>query len=108
MEIVVWKIDVNVTTNNILSLATVVVVFTALIGGVYGFVIPAFFADYKTYSILIIGVGTAALFGGYIGYQVLTDGTLLSKIGIGIGCATVVAILVTFLSLLIILNVRGS
>lgn len=108
MEIVVWKIDVSVTTNSILSLLTVVVVFTALIGGVYGFAIPAFFADYKTYSILIIGVGTAALFGGYIGYQILTDGTLLSKIGIGIGCATVVAILVTFLSLLIILNVRGS
>ncbi len=98
----------SVTTNNILSLLTVVVVFTALIGGMYGLVIPAFFADYKTYSILTIGIGTAALFGGYIGYQILTDGTLLSKIGIGIGCATVVAILVTFLSLLIILNVRGS
>lgn len=104
----VWKINMNVTTNNILSLITGVAVFTALIGGVYGFVIPAFFADYKTYSILIIGIGTAALFGGYIGYQILTDGALLSKIVLGICCATVVAILVAFLSLLIILNVSGS
>lgn len=98
----------SVVTNNIISIIKVVAVFTALIGGVYGFVMPAFFADYKTYSILIIGIGIAALFGGYIGYQVLMDGALLSKIGLGICCATVVALLVTFLSLLIILNVRGS
>ena len=98
----------SVTTSDIFPLIKIVAVFTAVIGGLYGFVIPAFFPDYKTYSILIIGVGTAALFGGYIGYQFPTTDVLWTKVGIGFGCAIMVAILVTFLSLLIILNVRGS
>lgn len=101
-------IGMSVTFSNVLPLIKLVAVFTTVIGGVYGFVIPAFFPDYKTYSILIIGVGTVALIAGYIGYQILTDGALLSKIVLGICCATVVAILVAFLSLLIILNVSGS
>lgn len=98
----------SVTISSVmLPLIRVVAVFTAVIGGVYGFVIPAFFPDYKTYSILMIGVGVAALFGGYIGYQIPSDGWG-AKLGIGFCCASVVAISVVFLSLLIILNVRGS
>jgi hypothetical protein len=66
------------------------------------------FVNYKTYSILPIGVGAAALFGGYIGHQIMAVGTLLSKIGVGIGSTAIVDFLVTFLSLPIIMNIRGS
>lgn len=86
----------------------VVVVFTALIGGAYGIVIPAFWPDYKTPTILIVGVATAALFGGYICYQIPFGDTLLVKIVFGLIGAVVVAVLVLFLSLAIIVKVRGS
>lgn len=53
----------NVTTSVVLQLTKIVAVFTAVIGISYGFVIPAFFPNYKTYSILIIGTGIASLIG---------------------------------------------
>lgn len=98
----------SVTTASIISALKIVVIFTVLIGGAYGIVIPLAFPDYKTYSILIIGIAVAALMGGYIGYQIPASNTLLVKIGFGFCYAAVVAILVLLLSLLIILNVRGS
>lgn len=96
------------TVHNIYLLLLIVVIFTILIGGAYGFIIPTFFSDYKTYSILIIGIAVAALLAGYIGYQILANSTLLLKISIGISCAVAAAILVSFLALFIIINVRGS
>ena len=93
---------------SVVSTPKVVVIFTFLIGGLYGFVVPAFFPNYKTYSILIVGVSIAALIGGYIGYRVPTSEMLLVKIGVGFCYAVVVTALVMFLSLFIILNVRGS
>ena len=98
----------NVTATAALSLIKVVVVFTAVIGGLYGFVIPVFFPDYKTYSILIIGIGVSSLFGGHIGYQLLSTDVWWTKAFASLLSAIVVAVLVASLSLLIILNVRGS
>ena len=98
----------SVTTTSIFSLIKIVGIFTALISVVYVLVIPMFFANYKTYSILIAGIASAGLYGGYIGYQIPTTNTLLARFGFSFCFAAVVAILVAFLSLLIILNVRGS
>ena len=82
--------------------------FTVLIGGAYSVVIPVFFSDYKTYSILIVGTTIATLIGGYIGYKASLADTPLIKICVSFLYATVVAITVLLLSLFIILNVRGS
>ncbi|MFA7242088.1 MAG: hypothetical protein WC091_18390 [Sulfuricellaceae bacterium] len=98
----------SVTTVSVISALKVVAIFTVLIGGAYGIVIPLFIPGYKTYSILIAGIAIAALIGGYIGYQVPVADTLFIKIGFSFCYAIVVAILVLLLSLLIILNVRGS
>ena len=98
----------NVITGSIVSMLIVVAIFTGLIGGAYCIVIPIFFPTYKTAWILIFGIAIAALIGGYIGYQVPTGDTTLVKIGYGLCYATVVVLLVAYLSLYIILNVRGS
>ena len=98
----------SVTTASVISFLKVVAIFTVLIGGAYGIVIPMLIPDYKTYSILIVGIAIAALIGGYIGYQVPTADALLIKISFGFCYAIAVAILVLLLSLFIILNVRGS
>jgi hypothetical protein len=98
----------NVTIARAISVLKVVAIFTVLVSGAYGVVIPAFFPAYKTYSILIVGVALAALIGGYIGYQSSDNDALLIKVGFGLCYAIVVAILVFLLSLFILLNVRGS
>jgi len=53
-------------------------------------------------------ISVATLIGGYIGYRVRATGKLLVKISLGICYAFVVASLVSYLSLFIILNMRGS
>lgn len=98
----------SATTAVMLSLSKVVVLGTVLIGGIYGFVIPTFFPDYRTYLILIFGTGASALIGGLIGYHFPIADTLLAKICLGFCSAILIAILVAFLSLLVIVNVRGS
>ncbi len=98
----------GVTMASVISVLKVVAIFTMLIGGAYGIVIPLLSPDYKTYSVLIAGIAIAALVAGRIGYQVPVADTLLIKIAFGFCYATVAAILVLLLSLLIILNVRGS
>ena len=98
----------SVTTASVISVLKVVAVVTVLIGGAYGIVIPLFIPDYKTYSILIVGIAIAALFGGYIGFQIPTADVLLIKMSLGFCYAIATAIPVLLLSLLIILNVRGS
>jgi hypothetical protein len=90
------------------SALAVVAIFGVLIGVVYAFFIPAFFPGYRTGWILNLGALAATLIGGYIGYHVPTASTLPVKITLGLCYAAVVAILVYFLSLFIILNIRGS
>lgn len=88
----------------------VIVLFVFLITCIYGFFIPTIYPNYKTYSILIIGVLLAGLIAGYLGYQLppLLEKSLLEKVGWGVLFASVVSIFVTFLSLFIILNFIGS
>jgi hypothetical protein len=86
----------------------VAALFGVTIGVVYAFVIPALFPGFRTSWILNLGVLVAALIGGYIGYHVPTANTPLVKIILGFTYAAVTVILVYFLSLLIIVNVRGE
>jgi hypothetical protein len=94
--------------HSVISILIIVVVFIILISSTYGFVIPTFWADYKTPTILIVGVAIAAIFGGYICYQIPYDDTLFVKISYGLFGAAVVAVLVFFISLAVIIKIRGS
>ncbi len=98
----------KMTTASVISVLKVVAIFTVFIAGFYTVVIPVFFPNYKTYSILIVGTAIAALIGGYIGYKAAADDTVFFKIFIGSCYAATGAVLVLLLSLLVILNVRGS
>jgi hypothetical protein len=91
-----------------ISVLILVVIFGSLIGVVYAFVLPAFSPGYGTKWIGILGVLIATLIGGYIGYHVPTANRLSVKVILCVCYAAVVAILVSFLSLYIILNTRGS
>jgi hypothetical protein len=86
----------------------VAVLFGAATGSVYAFLLPAFFLGYKTGWILVTGVLVAAFLGGYIGYRNADGDSLPAKIGVCVAFAAVEVVLVTFLSLLIIVNTRGE
>ena len=85
-------------------------IFGVSIGTVYAFVLPRFFpgSGWGTYSPLIAGIIIATLIGGYIGYRVPATDKLRVKISLGLCYAAVVASLVSYLSLFIIVNTRGS
>jgi hypothetical protein len=102
------EINMSMTKDSIISAIKIVIIFTALISGAYAVLIPVFAPDYKTYSILVIGVAISALIGGYIGYQVPANDILLIKIGFGFCYAIVTTILVFLFSLFIMLNIRGA
>lgn len=95
---------------SLLSALAVSVTFGISIGAVYALVLPKFFPGpgWGTYSPLIWGIVTAALIGGYIGYRFAATEKLSVKIGLGFCYAAVTAVLVSYLSLFIILNTRGS
>jgi len=81
----------------------------ALVGIVYAFVIPKFLPGFKTGWILNLGGLGTALFGGMIGYQVASaKSTVLVRTANGLGYAAVAVMIFYFISLFIILNVRGS
>ena len=88
----------------------VIVIFGVSIGAIYALVLPRFFPGlgWGTYSPLIGGIAIATLIGGYIGYRVPATGKLPVKISVGVGYAVVVASLVSYVSLFIIHNTRGS
>jgi hypothetical protein len=88
----------------------VVAIFGASIGAVYAFVLPKFFPGpgWGTYSPLILGIIVATLIGGYIGYRVPATDKLSIKVSCGFCYAAAVAGLVSYVSLFIILNTRGS
>jgi len=89
-------------------LIIVVVVFGVLTGSAYAFLLPALFPGYRTYLILIFGVFSASLVGGYIGFRGADGGVLRFRIGVSVAYAALVALLVTYLSLFIIVNIRGE
>jgi hypothetical protein len=86
----------------------VAIIFSVLTGAVYAFVAPALLTVYESGWILYLGVLVATLIGGYIGYHVPTATTFLGRIILGFCYASVMAILVFFLTLFIIVNTRSS
>jgi len=101
------KLDTMKVRSEISALV-VAGIFGPLIGAVDAYFLPAFFPGHRTGWILNLGVLIAVLIGGYIGYCEPSKGTLAAKIILGICYAAVMAILVYFVALFIILNVRGS
>jgi hypothetical protein len=79
-----------------------------MIGIVYAYVFPALFPGFGALWVLIPGVLVATWIGWHIGYHVPTANTPLVKIILGFSYAAVTTILVCFLSLLIIVNIRGE
>jgi hypothetical protein len=96
------------TKHNIIAAIKVVVTFTILISYAYVILTPILNPNYKTYSILVVGLVTSALINGYVGYQVAADDILPIKIGFSFCYAIVTSILVFLLSQFIILNTRGA
>ncbi|MGH9773271.1 MAG: hypothetical protein ACRD4Q_16505 [Candidatus Acidiferrales bacterium] len=96
---------------SVLWVLIAVVVFGVLNGAVYVkyFLPPGFReATYWTYLPLMVSISFAAAIGGCVGYRVPATGKLPVKISLGLCYAVVVAILVLYLSMLIIVNVRGE
>lgn len=95
---------------SVLSALAVVVIFGVSIGAIYVLVLPRFFPGpgWGTYSPLILGILVATLLGGYVGYRTPTTEKLPVKIKFGFCYAAVTAALVSYLSLFIIVNIRGE
>jgi hypothetical protein len=91
-----------------ISALGVVGAFGVSIGLVYAFFLPSVFPGYRTGWVSTLGILAAALIGGYIGYHVPTAKTLSVQATLGICYGTVVAILVSLLSLFILANLRWS
>lgn len=98
----------SATKDNIRSAIKVAFIFTTLTSGTYAALIPMFAPGYKTSSIFVIGVVTAGLTNGYIGYHVAADDILPIKIGFSFCYAITTTFTVSLASLIIILNIRGA
>jgi hypothetical protein len=92
----------------VLRLSSVVLICVVVTTATYTWVIPSMFPGYRSYSVFLIGVGCAAVLGGYFGYRSDANGELLGRLSLAFICGAVVATVVALLSLLIIVNVRGS
>lgn len=95
---------------SVLLALSAIAIAGVLIGAVYDFFLPRFFPGpgWGTYSPLFLGVSITAAGVGYIGYCVPSTDRRSIRIGFGACYAFVAAGLVSWLALLIILNVRGS
>lgn len=85
----------------------VVAVAVALISSAYIFVLPRYFDDRRTYSVLILGLAIVAVASGYVArkeWVATRSGGWLLTLAIS-GIVTVATLL---LSLFFILNNRGS
>jgi hypothetical protein len=95
----------------LISVLIVVVVFGSLIGIVYAsYVMPPFYAGtgYRTNLPWIAGLTIAALIGGYIGNLVTNGGQFEARIRASVVFAAMVAFSVLCISMLIVLNIRGT
>ncbi|MGD0786767.1 MAG: hypothetical protein ABR898_02200 [Terracidiphilus sp.] len=93
------------------SILIVIVAFGILIGVLYAvYVLPPFYygATYLTCLPLVAGVSIAAMIGGLIGYRLMGGKQLRDRIQIGVVIAIIVACFVLYLSVVIVLNVRGT
>ncbi len=92
-----------------LSLVGIVVSATIILIVAYAWLVPGMFREHKTYSVFIAGIGGAAVVSGYYSYR--TAGIIESVVPrflFASLCGVVVAGLVAFLSLLVLLNLKGS
>lgn len=99
----------SIKINLIMNLIGIVVVSSAAIAGFYAWLIPRFFVGFKTYSVFVLGISGAAILGGIC--CVKANNSIMTKqygYLIPIITGLVVAALSMFISLLIILNVRGA
>jgi hypothetical protein len=87
--------------------AIIVLVTAALISGTYSFILPRYFDGYRTFSVLVIGLMLAALASGYIYRSAMQSTTLWSWL-LTILISGVVTFLAFSLSMLVIVNTRGS
>src|SRR6266571_7660684 len=93
----------------IVRLSLIVIGFVAILGVLYGWLLPEVFKGYRTYSFLLAGLSAAAIVAGYYSFQAADfykSPTIQWLSAIGIGLLT--AILVGFLSFFIIFNLKGS
>jgi hypothetical protein len=98
--------DMNI--RSAISALVFIATFGASTGAVYALFLPAFFPDYRTSWILILGILIPTTICGCLGYHAPKAGTTVVRSSVGLCYACVAAILVSFLSLFIILNIRGS
>lgn len=98
-----------ITKHLMIKLVSITGVFTLVIVAAYIWLLPTFFNGYKTYSIFTIGTFGAGIWGYYYSFKLLDrlDGKI-AKYTLPVFYGFAVGILVAFLSLLIILNVRGT
>jgi hypothetical protein len=90
-------------------LLVIIAVCTIVIAGIYVWLLPTVFPQLRTYSFLTMGLAIAAVLGGYCTLRATeTFGAVAMKWLLVLGVGAVTAALVLFLSLLIILNLRGS
>jgi len=94
----------------VLYVVLVAAIFGLSIGAIYALVLPKFFQGPGRGMLapLFVGIIIATLIGGYVGYRVPTTGRPSTKIGVGFCYAAAVAGIVSYLSIFIILNTRGS
>jgi hypothetical protein len=95
----------TITSKQITKIIFLAVGFVIAISATYVWVLPRFFDGYRSYSILILGVVMAGAWSGYLGFHSRTAGR---KIIQGSLCGLTVAVVVAVLSLLIIVNMRGT
>jgi hypothetical protein len=96
---------------NILKLAiaelALIAIGVVLIAGTYIWVLPKFFHDHKTYSVLVVGLFLVAVASGFIAHKCgqnnQPQGWIL------VACVSgAVTVLTLLLSLFFIVNTRGS
>jgi|ERR1035441_1300150 hypothetical protein len=104
------EIDVTRFTGVLLSVLTVIVALSVAVAALYVYVLPTYYPGpgWGTYLPLQLGVLLAMIIGGCIGYLAPKGGPLRIKIGAALGLAITVALFVSFLSMLIIVNTRGE
>lgn len=91
-------------------------IVVAVFGGLNGFLsatywIPPYYSSasaFRFYLFLMIGTLCSALVGGCVGYRVPATGKLSLKIWLGICYACVATVVVIYMYMLIVVNIRGE
>jgi len=92
----------------VIKIIWVALLFTIVIAICYIYILPSLFHNCKTYSVIVIGAIGSAVLSGYYSYRAINM-MITSHIRCLLSClcGLIIAMLVIFLSLLVIVNVRG-